>query len=574
MSSIDRGSLRLEGRGAYFASLLAVALLYFVAAKLGFLFAFGTKQVTAVWPPTGIAFVAYVLLGTRAWPGVYLGALLVNATAGEPLAAAAGIAIGNTLAGIVGLTLARRFRGFRASLARVSDVLGLAIFGAAVGSVVSATGGVACLALAGIVPWSAYASVWEVWWVGDSLGVLVFAPLLLAWISQPFGLRGRRLVEWATLFAGLALASWVVFGGNDPVRAPPYMAFVFLLWAGLRFGTRETETAAVLLSGFAIWGVVHDRGPFATGTTDARLIQVDAFVAVSTMIAMLLGAVTMERQAVLDGLEHRVQERTADLERANDALASKNAEVESFVYIVSHDLRAPLVNLQGFSKELAASCEQLSAKLAPVALPPGVDVAVRSALEEEIPSSLRFIGASTTKFQRLIDALLVLSRYGHQPYRADPVDVRAVVEATVDSLRQSIETRGARVVLEPLPAATGDATAIGQIFSNLLVNALHYLEPARPGVIVIGGALEGAAAHYFVRDNGVGIPAEVQPRLFQVFQRFHPDRAPGEGMGLAIVKRVVERQEGKVWAESRVGEGTTFHFTLPAAPRAATAERA
>jgi signal transduction histidine kinase len=106
---------------------------------------------------------------------------------------------------------------------------------------------------------------------------------------------------------------------------------------------------------------------------------------------------------------------------------------------------------------------------------------------------------------------------------------------------------------------------MGQVFSNLISNALKYSKPGRPARIVIGGEILNGSAHYWVGDNGVGIAASEQRRLFQVFQRFHPDLASGDGMGLAIVKRIIERHRGKVWAESEEGVGTTFHFELPTA---------
>jgi PAS domain S-box-containing protein len=244
--------------------------------------------------------------------------------------------------------------------------------------------------------------------------------------------------------------------------------------------------------------------------------------------------------------------------RAQTALAQKNEEVEAFVYIVSHDLRTPLVNLQGFSKELEMSCARLREKLKTD------DPEVRAILEDEIPGALRFISASTHKFERLINALLGLSRTGRREYRNEAVDLAALVGTTLDSLRGTIEKTGARVAVGSLPTAWGDATSLGQVFSNLIANALSYLKPGRPGLIEIGGErAEQAMNRYWVRDNGVGIPATARERVFQVFQRFHPELAPGEGMGLAIVKRVVERHGGKVGVETREGEGTTFSFTLP-----------
>jgi signal transduction histidine kinase len=116
----------------------------------------------------------------------------------------------------------------------------------------------------------------------------------------------------------------------------------------------------------------------------------------------------------------------------------------------------------------------------------------------------------------------------------------------------------------------GDATALGQVFSNLIGNAIKYRSPHRPLKVEIGGKVEDGTVHYWVRDNGLGIPEAGKARLFQVFQRLHPQAASGEGMGLAIAHRIVGRHQGKVWAESREGEGSTFHFSLPLNPRSTT----
>lgn len=240
-------------------------------------------------------------------------------------------------------------------------------------------------------------------------------------------------------------------------------------------------------------------------------------------------------------------------------------EVETFVYIVSHDLRAPLVNIQGFAAEISRSCASLEGTLRNAALPPDIGAAVRRIVGEDISGALTYISASTTKFQRLIDTLLVLSRTGRQELRIEDADVRCIVGSSILSLGQMIQACGADVVVEWLPSIRGDITALGQVFSNLIGNALKYSQPGRPVRIVVGGELLDGRAHYWVRDNGAGIPASAQRRLFRVFQRFHPDLASGDGMGLAIVKRLIERHGGRVWAESEEGVGTTFNMELPAA---------
>lgn len=249
--------------------------------------------------------------------------------------------------------------------------------------------------------------------------------------------------------------------------------------------------------------------------------------------------------------------------RAQAALAQKNEEVEAFVYIVSHDLRTPLVNLQGFSKELEKSCQEIRDQLRSAKLPEETERNLRGILDEDIPGALRYISASTNKFERLINALLGLSRSGRQQYRYELLDLQALVGTTLDSVRQSIEKTKATIRVGDLPKSWGDATAIGQVFSNLIANALNYLKPDRPGVIEIGGEPQELMNRYWVRDNGVGIPVTAQERIFHVFQRFHPEMAPGDGMGLAIIKRVVERHGGKVWVETKEGQGTTFFLTLP-----------
>jgi signal transduction histidine kinase len=143
------------------------------------------------------------------------------------------------------------------------------------------------------------------------------------------------------------------------------------------------------------------------------------------------------------------------------------------------------------------------------------------------------------------------------------VDVEELVASAVGNFQQAIAEACAEVEVNNLPSVRADMTALGQVFANLIGNSLKYRSPERPLKIEVGGQIEDRAVHYWVRDNGLGIPEASKARLFQVFQRFHPQRAQGEGMGLAIVHRIVERHGGKIWAESREGEGTTFHISLP-----------
>ncbi len=264
-------------------------------------------------------------------------------------------------------------------------------------------------------------------------------------------------------------------------------------------------------------------------------------------------------------LEQRVRERTSELAQSNRQLAHKNEENETFVYSVSHDLRSPLVNLEGFSKELHLVSQDLRTLLTDNHLPAEVQQRSLSLLDGDMAESIRYIQTAVARLSGIIDALLRLSRAGRVQYQWRPVALNAVVARVVQALRGTIVERGASVTVADVPDAWGDETALEQIFANLIGNALNYLDPARPGVIVVGSVPgTGERTTYFVKDNGRGIPASSRDKVFRAFQRLHPDAARGEGMGLTIVSRVVERHGGRVWFESGVGQGTTFFVTLPA----------
>ncbi len=268
--------------------------------------------------------------------------------------------------------------------------------------------------------------------------------------------------------------------------------------------------------------------------------------------------------------EVAVRERSAALAEANRDLAQKNTENEMFVYSVSHDLRSPLVNLQGFSKELEKGCQQLTTLVNEESVPPDVRTRGRALLEGKMAKSIGFIQTAVLRLSGIIDALLRLSRVGRVEYRWEVVDLARVVEQVVVAAQGTVTERGATVRVGDLPTARGDRTALEQLFGNLIGNALTYLDPARPGVIEVGCLPPGTGdvplgfRTYFVRDNGLGIAPAHRQKIFQAFQRAHPGVGSGEGLGLAIVARVAERHRGRAWVESHPGAGSTFFVTLPA----------
>lgn len=275
--------------------------------------------------------------------------------------------------------------------------------------------------------------------------------------------------------------------------------------------------------------------------------------------------VAESRAALNEQLERRVEERTAELAEVNRNLAQQTQENEMFVYSVSHDLRSPLVNLQGFAKELALVCQELHGVVADDAIPAAMRQRGMQLIDGDMGEAIRFIQSAVLRLSKIIDALLRLSRAGRVEYQWRPIELQPIVRGIVDSLANTTAEHNATVLVYDLPMVWGDPTAVEQIFANLLGNSLNYLDDSREGRIEIGALPESEPnlVTVFVRDNGLGIPAAFKGKVFQAFQRVHPTVAKGEGVGLTLVHRIVERHHGKIWFESAEGEGTTFFVTLP-----------
>ncbi|MBV8260226.1 MAG: histidine kinase, partial [Paraburkholderia sp.] len=281
----------------------------------------------------------------------------------------------------------------------------------------------------------------------------------------------------------------------------------------------------------------------------------------------------IEAERLRLGFQADLARRADQLARINETLRQQTQENEMFIHGVSHDLRAPLVNLQGFSRELDHACDDLRERIASSSLAPEARERIERTIDEDIGEALRYLQTAVLRASHIIDALLRLARVGRVEYQRQRVSVQELVQRVIDAMHGSIRARGAQVNVHPLPDVWGDPTALEQVFANLIGNALNYLDPARDGRVEIGTASAPPGVEslqiFYVRDNGLGIPEVGLPRLFQAFQRMHGNVVPGEGIGLALVRRVVERHGGRVWVESAEGEGTTFYLSLPDALAAA-----
>lgn len=274
----------------------------------------------------------------------------------------------------------------------------------------------------------------------------------------------------------------------------------------------------------------------------------------------------------LNSLNENLRAELAERKRAEKArqltaevLNQSNEEVRQFAYIVSHDLRAPLVNFRGFVSELRRSLANLDRLLQPAIKQFGAAERVTAdrIFRQELPESLEFIDSSVIRMDHLITSLLRLSRLGrHEPVPVR-LDLARLVSDILASLGTQIKAGGTTVIVHPLPEITADRISLEQILSNILTNAVLYLDPARPGRIEITGELAEAELLLKVSDNGRGIAQDDREKVFAPLRRAGAHNVPGEGMGLAYVQALVRHQGGRIWFESEHGVGTTFSFVLP-----------
>ncbi len=314
---------RLWGMGHWTVSdltkIAALALVYFVAGKLGLKLAFLNQSASPIWPPTGIALAAILLLGYRLWPGIWLGAFLVNITTAGTLATSVCIAGGNTLEVLLGAWLVQHFANGRRAFERTHDIIRFILLAAMLSPMVAATVGVTSLALGGFAPWTNYPTIWMTWWLGDAVSAVLITPLIVIWSTMRFARWNYRQIPEAALLLYIVLAISLI-GFSGPLAAslnryPRLLLYPAVLWSAYRFRQHGAITAAVIVSGIATWGTLHGYGPFASGDLNDSLLLLQVYISTLTGTNLLLGAAVSERVLAEDALRES-QERTQIAQQA------------------------------------------------------------------------------------------------------------------------------------------------------------------------------------------------------------------------------------------------------------------
>lgn len=526
--------------------LLVLASLYVVFARIGLSLGPVAGFATVVWPPTGISIAALLLLGLRAWPGVFVGAVAANFLTGAPLLLALAIGAGNAAEAAVCAYIVMRLPHFRAALDDVRSVARL-FFGAVFGTMLSATIGVASLYIGGIVAAAQLREAWRAWWVGDMVGALVVAPVILVW-SKPAAERllPRRIeamamavavvvVSAATFFADLSFVAVV----STPFHQADLLLAV-LIWAALRCGQRGAVTAAFWISATAIVATVLGHGPFARSELSRDLLSLQTFMMALAVTFLLFGATIDERWSALE-----------EARKASHAAELANRAKSEFLAVMSHELRTPLNAIAGFSQLL--------------------EDGVYGRLNEKQADSIERIHRNEQRLSLLVDEVLgfVGAEKGELAVRREPIDVADAIDAVQPLMAPEMEEN--HCVLERSALGRGlsvraDPKSLQQILMRLLSNASKFGKDG--GKVTVGADREGDRVRIWVRDGGAGISEEEMSKVFEPF--FQADnsttrRVSGIGLGLTIARDLARRMEGEVTLSSEPGKGTTASVLLPAA---------
>jgi signal transduction histidine kinase len=524
--------------GSYLLRLLAVALVYWGAARLSLNLALVHGQVTPIWPPTGIAVVTILMLGRRMWPAIAVGAFAVNLPLGPSPLGAAFIACGNTLAPLASAELLQR-AGFRRQLDRMRDAIAIVVLGALIGMTISATIGTLVLTLSGTVPMVSFASTWAVWWAGDAMGVLLVGPMLLSLIPRP-GLRNlgwRRSAELTILLTGVGGVTYVLFENQFRIE---YLVLPLIAIAAWRFRLAGAAPAALIASVIASWAAVNSAGPFASETLLEKMVTLQAFNVSVSLASLLLASFADARQ--------RSEELSRLYQSASLAIAAKTDAID----VAAHELGPPVAVLTSYLAILSEG------KLGP---PPPKWRAILNVMADKAWQVNRIMN-------ELVEAAQIEAT--EQPADRAYLDLREAIEKSIVRARPRIELSGAQVATtlgpEPVPVEA-DARQIGRILDNLINNSLTYV--ARPPRLKLDAVANGKRAVVHVIDNGIGMSDSERARVFEPFQRTKDPAftsIPGAGLGLYTSRKLAEVNRGTLTLErTEPGVGTSFALDLPLA---------
>jgi signal transduction histidine kinase len=537
-------------------------LLYPGLAWLGHELTDPAVHASPVWLPSGLVLTALLVTRLRHWPVVALTTLLLGFLTphmDRPWWLTLLVSSCGALEGLLGAFLLRRLVGHRIDPHRVRDVIGLVTLAAGLSALVTSLLSVGLLALSQPEAWAHYWRTWEVFWIGDAMGVLVVTPLLLTWLQGLKDCPPGRCWELGALLSVLGLAAHAIFSSDISAQWTfhplIYLAFPFMLWAALRFEGYGTTTATLVLSAVAMWHTAQGRGPFATPPSAGAeegpqsLFLLQSFLGALSISGLLLAAALGERrraQARVSMLNQELRQSLTMLARTQSELVSRErmAALGELAATMAHEVRNPLGAI--------ANCVSALRHL------PGRRVHPQ---EEEV---LGIITEEVQRLDELVRGLLDFARPVQPQPRPEPLEsvMEGALSAALRAQGSGAPITVQREVAADLPPALVDVQLLHVALSNLFTNALQAMPQGGDLNVRIEREedTEAPRLRLSISDTGPGMTPEIQQRIFEPF---FTTRATGTGLGLPIVRRIVEGHSGEVEVRSTHGQGTTFTVRLP-----------
>lgn len=524
----------------YFSQLLLVAALYFLSSRFAFqVSSVLGSNVAAIWPGAGFALAAFLLGGVRLWPGIWLGALLAEASTGISLGSACVSSLADLLEPLLGLILLTRLLPFECKFERFIDIMYLAL-AAALGSIPSAFIGANGLYQAGVIEAANTPFTIILWWLASVLGTLLVVPPILAWKKWPARLfLWSGTVEALSLLAGILLLGFIGFGVRETGVITDLLSYAFfplLFGAAIRFGIWGAATANLLVSLIAITGAIQRIPPFEWSQTGQNILFLQGFLIILIVADLALAAASSESK--------QAEERHQQLE----ALKQADLLKDQFMSIVSHELRTPLNFITGYGSILQDE--------------------IAGSLTQQQHEYLQKMLGGADQLELLIEDLLDISRIqsGNFKINPSPFSLPSLMQKILADVTPLTTFKKQRLIPETapeLPHINADEQRIAQVYYNLIQNAIKFSPEG--STIWIRAKIESNHFRGEVTDNGPGISTEDQQHLFQRFSRL-PSEERGSGLGLFIARSIIESHEGKIGVHSTLGQGSTFWFTLPLTP--------
>lgn len=555
--------------------IILLTLIYCLAAYFAFQLAFDTPLNVPVWPAAGIGLAFLILMGRNTWPAIALGTLLTQVfaywhfagvTSEFMILIAVLTASGTTFQVLAGNFLYKKFISSKekTSFSRSVDSFTF-LFIALFAGLIAPTMSMLSLYLTGVIRPEAILNTWFSWWIANVVGILLFTPFILSWTRVlKFQVTMKKLLEgllFLICITGVLALFRVESLAGTVEKAFPFLVIPFLMWLAFRFRLTVALSVMVIVSISAIYRTTHGLGPFAVQDVYNSTLLLQAFIGVISISTLIISSTVTERNQIQkqlerfnENLESKVNERTKALNNeitistkaeqklkiSNRNLRKTNAELDNFVYSVSHDLRAPIASVLGL-----------------------INLARKDRSEEMAMKYLKMIEESAIQQDKFIKKILDQSRNSRLEIRKEEIMFDRLISETFNQLKYVDLTGNVskNININQDKPFYSDTWRLKVIFNNLLSNSIRY-KNGNPPKIDIDINVENNDAHIIIRDNGKGIAKKHIRHVFKMFYRATDENA-GSGLGLYIVKETVEKLHGAVKLSSNEGKGTEVDLHIP-----------